>query len=269
MGPTNRRGATGSATRCSIRRRCTPTSWASSTPSSDTTSSGSDSRRPCSGHPPVRRWRALAGSCFGRSAGIATGLILAFYAPAIFFDALIQKSVLDLFCLSLVLWLLAGRLADLPRPSHGAWFATGLAMGALILTRENAVALAVVLAGWTAARRPPPPRRKALAATAALLAGRGLRAGARRGAKRGGGRRLLPHDFAARDQPLHRQPRRGDRQLRSSAARSWVGAIRARRRDFAGRDGGGPAPDPGRSPPATGLGARSTGPSRIPATGYR
>lgn len=110
---------------------------------------------------------------FGRSAGLATGLILAFYAPAIFFDGLIQKSVLDLFLLSLVLWLLAGRLTRSQRPGHGAWFATGLAMGALILTRENAVALAVVLAGWTAARRPPPPRRKALAATAALLAGMG------------------------------------------------------------------------------------------------
>src|SRR5690349_22963550 len=57
----------------------------------------------------VRLWQAVIGSCacvllgyagcrlFSRTAGIAAGLMLAFYAPAIFFDGLIQKSVLDGF----------------------------------------------------------------------------------------------------------------------------------------------------------------------------
>jgi tetratricopeptide (TPR) repeat protein len=40
-------------------------------------------------------------------AGLAAGLILALYAPAIFFDGLIQKSVLDVFFVSLALCLIA------------------------------------------------------------------------------------------------------------------------------------------------------------------
>ena len=43
----------------------------------------------------------------GRKAGIAAGLILALYAPAIFFDGLLQKSVLDVFFVCLALWLIS------------------------------------------------------------------------------------------------------------------------------------------------------------------
>jgi len=39
--------------------------------------------------------------------GLAAGLMLALYAPAIFFDGLIQKSVLDVFFVCLALWLIA------------------------------------------------------------------------------------------------------------------------------------------------------------------
>ena len=41
------------------------------------------------------------------AAGFVAGAVLALYAPAIFFDGLIQKSVLDVFFISLALWLIA------------------------------------------------------------------------------------------------------------------------------------------------------------------
>ena len=43
-------------------------------------------------------------------AGIVAGLMLALYAPAIFFDGLLQKSVLDVFFVCLALWLIAKAL---------------------------------------------------------------------------------------------------------------------------------------------------------------
>jgi len=85
---------------------------------------------------------------FGRRAGLIAGLMLALYAPAIFFDSLLQKSSLDVF-------FVAATLAALSMLLTGAherrrwWLATGLAAGALALTRENALVLVVVLAGWT------------------------------------------------------------------------------------------------------------------------
>src|SRR5258708_19197481 len=48
-----------------------------------------------------------AARLFSRHAGIAAGLMLALYAPAIFFDGLLQKSVLDVFFVCLALWLIS------------------------------------------------------------------------------------------------------------------------------------------------------------------
>src|SRR5437773_6489701 len=45
---------------------------------------------------------------FSPRAAIAAGLVMALYAPAIFFDGLLQKSVLDVFFVSLAVWLIAG-----------------------------------------------------------------------------------------------------------------------------------------------------------------
>ena len=78
--------------------------------------------------------------------GVVAGFVLALYAPAIFFDALIQKSVLDLFFLTLSLWLV-GRAVDAP-VARGNWLALGLAMGGLSLTRENALVFVAVIVGW-------------------------------------------------------------------------------------------------------------------------
>ncbi|MGZ9253807.1 MAG: tetratricopeptide repeat protein [Candidatus Binatia bacterium] len=82
---------------------------------------------------------------FSRSAGIAAGLVLAIYAPAIFFDALIEKSILDLTLLCLMLCLLVGvgRIHYLMR-----WLGVGALLGLLGLSRENALILAPLVAIW-------------------------------------------------------------------------------------------------------------------------
>lgn len=90
---------------------------------------------------------ALAGTrFFSERVGVFAGVALALYAPAIFFDGLIQKSVLDVFFLCVSLWLL-GMLLD--RAEHRpAWFWLGAALGAFSLTRENALVLIAVIAVW-------------------------------------------------------------------------------------------------------------------------
>lgn len=83
-------------------------------------------------------------------AGVIAGLLLAVWAPAIFFDGLVQKSVLDVFFVCLVLWLMAPREARGGEPWR--WLSLGLALGALALTRENALVFAAVIAGWALAQ---------------------------------------------------------------------------------------------------------------------
>ena len=90
---------------------------------------------------------ALAGRrLHSERVGLLAGVGLAIYAPAIFFDGLLQKSVLDLFFVSLVLWLLSG-LANHP-VMRSRWFSLGLALGALTLTRENGLVLIVPILVW-------------------------------------------------------------------------------------------------------------------------
>src|SRR4029434_2018891 len=75
----------------------------------------------------------------------AAGLLLAVYPMAIFFDTIIQKSVLDLLLMTLVLWLLA-LLSQ--TPSMQGWFFIGVALGLFALTRENALVLLPVIGVW-------------------------------------------------------------------------------------------------------------------------
>jgi tetratricopeptide (TPR) repeat protein len=82
---------------------------------------------------------------FSSQAGIAAGLILAFYAPGVFFDALIEKSILDLFLISLLLWLLS-QSRTAAAWSH--WLAIGAVLGLLGLSRENALVWGLVLPFW-------------------------------------------------------------------------------------------------------------------------
>ena len=88
-----------------------------------------------------------AGNLFGKRSGMIAGLILAFYAPSIFLEGLIQKSILDLFFLSLLLFLFTQTLGS---KHFGYWLGIGLATGALCLTRENALVLVPILGLWIA-----------------------------------------------------------------------------------------------------------------------
>ena len=99
---------------------------------------------------------------FSKRVGLVAGLALALWAPAIFFDSLLQKSVLDMFLMCLSLWLVA-RIAS--SEARWEWMALGAAMGGLALTRENALLLIAVLAIWAVATN-----RRRLPALAAGLA---------------------------------------------------------------------------------------------------
>jgi len=110
-----------------------------------------------------------------RRAGIAAGLMLALYAPAIFFDGLLQKSVLDVFFVCLALWLMSTTINAEPaepaepkrsslrvqrvlRSTSSPWLWLGLTMAGLALTRENALVFIVVILAWivvNAERRTP------------------------------------------------------------------------------------------------------------------
>lgn len=113
---------------------------------------------------------------FSRRVGMAAGLGLALWAPAIFFDGLLQKSVLDMFFMCLSLWAIgaivegrstgdrgAGKNAAAgigdrsteggnPGSGSAAWVVLGVAMGLLALTRENALLLVIIVAVWAFVR---------------------------------------------------------------------------------------------------------------------
>jgi len=84
-------------------------------------------------------------SFLSRWVGIVAGLILSLYAPAIFFDALIQKTVLDLFLITLLL-LLLGRAQQ--RPHWARWGGAGVVLGLLGLTRENTLLWLFIVPIW-------------------------------------------------------------------------------------------------------------------------
>jgi tetratricopeptide (TPR) repeat protein len=92
---------------------------------------------------------------FSKRLGLIAGLGLALWAPAIFFDGILQKSVLDMFFVCLGLYLISRIAAPGgdPPPKGGGyiWAALGAAMGALALTRENALVFILVIAAWIVA----------------------------------------------------------------------------------------------------------------------
>ena len=83
---------------------------------------------------------------FSKSVGVVAGLMLALYAPAIFFDGLFHKTVLAVFFLCVALWLLSKLVAE-PR-RYLLWLVVGLMIGCMILTRENALVFVMGILIW-------------------------------------------------------------------------------------------------------------------------
>lgn len=82
---------------------------------------------------------------FSPRAGIAAGLILALYPSAIFFDVIVQKTSLALFLMTVLLAL----LSRFDEVESVRWpLLAGVCLGALIVTRENALVLLPCLATW-------------------------------------------------------------------------------------------------------------------------
>lgn len=81
----------------------------------------------------------------GRRVGIASAFLLAVYPAAIYYDGLIQKAGLASFLLCL---LLAGAAEISHRKSAGAAIASGLSLGLLVLTRENALLWIPLIPLW-------------------------------------------------------------------------------------------------------------------------
>ncbi len=81
--------------------------------------------------------------------GVVAGVMLAVYPPAIFFDGLVQKAAIGGFIVVLVLWLIA-RAQQVPRWSR---FGTlGVALGLLLLTREETILLVPAILLWILVR---------------------------------------------------------------------------------------------------------------------
>ncbi len=124
-------------------------------------------------------WRLMS-----RSAGLAAGLMLALYAPAVFFDGLLQKSILDVLCVCLSLAIIGRIVAG--GDHWRSWMLLGVTMGALSLTRENALVLVAVTLVWAltygpqrlrgserlpSQKKPKIARRRSLAPAALFVAG--------------------------------------------------------------------------------------------------
>ncbi len=105
---------------------------------------------------------------FSKPVGIVAGLGLALYPPALFADVSLQKSVLDLFFVCAMLAVLA-ELIVRSEPKRLSFVGLGLILGALVLTRENALVLALVLLAWMLLRASHPMRERL--AWAGLFAG--------------------------------------------------------------------------------------------------
>lgn len=113
----------------------------------------------------ARGTACLAAPHAAQRAGLCAGLLAALYGPAIWYDLQIEKTSLATSLTALLFFL------SMTRSLERGWrwpFAAGLALGALVLLRENAVVLALPLA-WAFARGAE-GRRRALASLAGGLA---------------------------------------------------------------------------------------------------
>ncbi|MCA9037774.1 MAG: tetratricopeptide repeat protein [Planctomycetaceae bacterium] len=82
---------------------------------------------------------------FGRAAGMATGIIATFYAPALFFDMLVQKSSLDTLLFASLIWALVIAIKQNGPSQWSKPLLLGVTFGLVILNRENAIVLLPVV----------------------------------------------------------------------------------------------------------------------------
>jgi tetratricopeptide (TPR) repeat protein len=92
-----------------------------------------------------------ASRIFCRRVGLLSGLMLALYGPAIYFDCIVQKASLDCLLVCAVLACIAAHFA---RTSWPRCALLGAVVSLLCLTRENAVAWHLVLPAWILFRKP-------------------------------------------------------------------------------------------------------------------
>lgn len=104
---------------------------------------------------------AVGARLFEPRAGFLAGGLLALYAPALYYDGLVQKAALGGFLLIASLWWLTRR--------RFVW--TGVSLGAYALTRENALLLVPLCALWVGVL---PDDERRLRHAAALLLGAAL-----------------------------------------------------------------------------------------------
>jgi tetratricopeptide (TPR) repeat protein len=83
---------------------------------------------------------------FCRKVGFIAALILCFYAPAIFFGSVIDKTVTDLFFVAVLLVFLT---LALERPAPWVFFTSGCTLALLALSRENTLVWAILIPIWT------------------------------------------------------------------------------------------------------------------------
>ncbi len=114
----------------------------------------------------VRRW-------FGETAGRIAGFGMALFPPAVFFDLLIQKSVLDSLFVPLVI-LALGRAFLSPHPRARAFLGVGITFGLFALNRENALLSAILVGCWTIADRDLAPGRRRLVLVLSMIGGLAL-----------------------------------------------------------------------------------------------
>jgi hypothetical protein len=89
---------------------------------------------------------ALAGRrFFDEKVGLMAGFVLALYAPAVYFDGLLQKATLAGLLTTLLLFCLGGHLGS-ARDRWVGW--AGAVLGLLALTRENALILVPIVGLW-------------------------------------------------------------------------------------------------------------------------
>ena len=111
---------------------------------------------------------AAAGARLWGRRGIVAGVMLAMYPTAIFLDGLLEKSALVTLFTAMLLFLLATSPGYV-RPHR--WLATGIVLGLLVLTRENAILLIAPVLLWITSSTRRESFRNAYGAVAMFLAG--------------------------------------------------------------------------------------------------